>query len=78
MNTNQNPQTIDQIISIEGVRGLKRDDVLAFLNQKRTFIEGRGIPAEYTSLAFEYDQIDEKETAEELRQKAKDLDNGTA
>lgn len=74
MDTNPNPN-IDQLISIDGVRGLSKTNALAFLAQKRDFIEGRGIAAEFTSLAFEYDQIGENVVAKELRQKAEELSN---
>lgn len=77
METRNRKQTnnIDALISIGGIRGMTHDQALGFLAQKRTFIEGRGIAAEYTSLAFEYAEIGEEGTAQELRRKAQELRN---
>ena len=73
-NTNQKPaDNIDQVISIGGIRGMTKDQAMSFLAKKFTFIEGRGIAAEYTSLAFEYEMIGEDQTAKNLRAKAKEI-----
>lgn len=72
-NENEEPN-IDQLIAIGGIRDMNRDQAKAFLDQKRTFIAGRGIAAEYKSLAFEYSEIGEKGTAAELIEAAKKIE----
>ncbi len=75
-NTKQEPaDNIDQVISIGGIRGMTKDQAMLFLAQKYNFIEGRGIAAEYTSLAYEYEMIGEERTATELRKKAQEITN---
>ncbi len=75
-NTNQKPaDDYDQVISIGGIRGMTKDQAMLFLAQKFTFIEGRGIAAEYTSLAYEYEMIGEDQTANNLRAKAQEIAN---
>lgn len=76
MDTNQKPaENYDQVISIGGIRGMTKDQAMSFLAQKFTFIEGRGIAAEYTSLAYEYEMIGEEQTAKNLRAKAQEIAN---
>lgn len=73
-NTNQKPaDDYDQVISIGGIRGMTKDQAMSFLAKKFTFIEGRGIAAEYTSLAYEYEMIGEERTANNLRAKAQEM-----
>lgn len=75
-NQNQKPaDNYDQVISIGGIRGMTKDQAMYFLAQKFAFIEGRGIPAEYKSLAHEYEMIGEETTAKQLRKKAEELNN---
>ena len=54
---------------------MTKDQAMLFLAQKYNFIEGRGIAAEYTSLAYEYEMIGEERTATELRKKAQEITN---
>lgn len=70
---NQEPN-IDQLIAIGGIRDMDRLNAKKFLDNKRTYIEGRGIAAEYKSLAFEYSEIGEEATAEELIETAKKIE----
>jgi len=73
--TETKTNSIDALISIGGIRGMTKVDAIAFLAQKHTFIEGRGIASEYADLAYEYEMIGENSTAQQLRQKAEELVN---
>lgn len=62
--------TMDTLLVIKDLTDLTFEQALAFLAEKRTFIEGRGDPDEYEALADEYDLIGAEANAANLRRKA--------
>lgn len=73
MTTNMQNAEIDNLISLDGIRGLTQEAALAFLAEKRTFIEGRGDSDEYLALADEYESIGAESCAASLRTKAQGM-----
>lgn len=71
--TNSNTQQTAQVFATVSEED-EYFEQLAMLGKKRIYVESRGIPAEYYSLANEYATIGATVNAENLRRKARALE----